>query len=456
MPMRAYYGSRISEHMTKTPEGFLICHNVPIARTGKQDYLPQEIGLEGTQMVPVIRTEEEVFSPQAIASFEGKPVTLEHPPMAVLPENYGMFLKGHAQNVHRGQGADSDLLLADLFIDDQELIRQIDDGLREISCGYECDYEEDDHGAVYQRRIRGNHVAVVEAGRAGSRVSIKDSAAAKPTTKQKKGGYTNMYRKNQPSAIARFFSGWAKDRDPEEVATAVDDLIQQQGEEQQPKIDEEPAFPFQKGANTPKKGAPAAAPEEDDAPVAGGADPELKDLLRKLLAELSKGTTDDDPLEKFANELQGKKKPEPTVGDEEEEVTVPAEEINKMGDEDPLEELGEDDDPEETETLGEDEDPEEKPLPTKANKAAVADTIRALKPYLAKLPAKDRRAASDAAVRALRASMGYSRRSSSDSYSAIARMQSQRAKAKSKRMQQDEESIGRAIMEKYNPHYNKH
>lgn len=70
--MRAYYGSRISEHMTKTPEGFLICHNVPIARTGRQDYLPQEIGMEGSKLVSVIRTDEEVFSPQAIASFEGK------------------------------------------------------------------------------------------------------------------------------------------------------------------------------------------------------------------------------------------------------------------------------------------------------------------------------------------------------------------------------------------------
>ncbi len=445
--MRAYYGSRISEHMTKTPEGFLICHNVPIARTGRQDYLPQEIGMEGSKLVSVIRTEEEVFSPQAIASFEGKPVTLEHPPMAVLPENYGMFLKGHAQNVHRGQGEDSDLLLADLFIDDQELIRQIDDGLREISCGYECDYEQDERGSVYQRRIRGNHVAVVEAGRAGSRVSIKDSAQAEPTNKSKKekGGTMYMNRKNQPSAIARFFSGWAKDRDPEEVANAVDDLIQ--GSEEQPKLDEEPAtnFPPKKAAPAQTPAVPAPTPEKDEEPAPGG-DAELKELLRKLIETLTAGTAaDDDPLEKFAAELQGKKQAEPTVSDQEEEVTVPAEEINKMG---------EDEDPMETETLGEDEDPEggEEVLAGKTSKAAVADTIRALKPYLAKLPAKDRRAASDAAVRALRASMGYSRRSSTDSYGTIARMQAQR---KAKRPQQDEEAIGRAIMAKYNPHYNK-
>jgi len=53
--MLAYYGTRLSEHMTKTPEGFLICRDVPIARTGRQDYLPQEIGQDGDRMVPVYR-----------------------------------------------------------------------------------------------------------------------------------------------------------------------------------------------------------------------------------------------------------------------------------------------------------------------------------------------------------------------------------------------------------------
>lgn len=27
--MISYYGSKISDNLTKTPEGFLICHNVP-------------------------------------------------------------------------------------------------------------------------------------------------------------------------------------------------------------------------------------------------------------------------------------------------------------------------------------------------------------------------------------------------------------------------------------------
>ena len=32
--MLAYYGTKISPHMTDTPEGYLICHDVAIARTG--------------------------------------------------------------------------------------------------------------------------------------------------------------------------------------------------------------------------------------------------------------------------------------------------------------------------------------------------------------------------------------------------------------------------------------
>ena len=43
----AYYGSHISEHLVKTPEGYLICYDVPINRTGTQMYTAGELGLEG-------------------------------------------------------------------------------------------------------------------------------------------------------------------------------------------------------------------------------------------------------------------------------------------------------------------------------------------------------------------------------------------------------------------------
>lgn len=176
--MKAYYGSRFSPNQTVTPEGFLVCLNVPIARTGRYEYLASEIDVDepdGDKVVKVIRSPEEVFSRAAMASFEGKPVVDGHPDEGVTSENAHIYAKGAAQNVRRGTGSDSDLLLADLIIYDQQLINDIRSGKREVSCGYECDYEPNGDGTYSQTGIVGNHVAVVPEGRAGHRVRIKDS-----------------------------------------------------------------------------------------------------------------------------------------------------------------------------------------------------------------------------------------------------------------------------------------
>ena len=41
-----YYGTRLSENISRRePEGYLLCLNVPVARTGTQEYLAGELGL---------------------------------------------------------------------------------------------------------------------------------------------------------------------------------------------------------------------------------------------------------------------------------------------------------------------------------------------------------------------------------------------------------------------------
>ena len=177
-----YYGTRLSENISRRPEGYLLCLNVPVARSGTQEYLPEELGVSapspGPPAIPVYRPEEEVFSPETIASFEGMPVTNDHPPDGVSIDNIRALQKGHAQNVRRGTGEDADLLLADLMITDSYLIHLIlEEGKREISCGYTYELCQEDDRFI-QRKIRGNHIAVVDAGRAGPRVSIKDSDPA--------------------------------------------------------------------------------------------------------------------------------------------------------------------------------------------------------------------------------------------------------------------------------------
>jgi hypothetical protein len=94
--MQIFTIEQLGPKRSLTPEGFLLCRDVPIARTGDQIYLEQEIGAgengervrgaaDGT--VIVTRDEREVFTQEAIDSFEGMPVTDEHPEGNVTPGN---------------------------------------------------------------------------------------------------------------------------------------------------------------------------------------------------------------------------------------------------------------------------------------------------------------------------------------------------------------------------------
>lgn len=172
-----YYGDKISNRIAKTPEGFLICQDVPISRTGYQEYLASELldnPILKNKIIPVYRPASEVFDVRSLASFEGKPVTNEHPDEDVTPENYQQYSCGHVQNVHAGDGEDANKVLADLYITDPVLIKLIEKGKREISCGYYAEERKDSSGKIFQTRIRGNHVAVVQNGRAGNKVCIRD------------------------------------------------------------------------------------------------------------------------------------------------------------------------------------------------------------------------------------------------------------------------------------------
>ena len=212
--MIQYYGYTISPNQIETGEGFLICRNVPISRTGDQEYLGWEIGIPGAgggQIVTVHRPPEEVFSTSALASFEGKPVTNDHPPVLIGPDDVKTYEMGHAQNVRRGDGEWEEYTLADLHIHDRELIDAVQSGKREISCGYECEYVPNGDGTYTQRNIRGNHVAVVERGRAGKRAAILDSDKKKAKEPERKG---NM---NKKGLFFKLFGQAVKDKSPEEI-----------------------------------------------------------------------------------------------------------------------------------------------------------------------------------------------------------------------------------------------
>jgi uncharacterized protein len=179
--MGAFYApERIGPHRHKTPDGFLVCYDVPIARTGTQEYSADEIGLKGdaSGRVVVNRDPDEVFRPDTIDSANGKPVTNEHPPDGILlgPHNWADYAVGEVHNPRRGEGIHSDLTIADLVIKDRAAIEAIEDGKTEVSCGYDCDYEQNEPGRGRQHNIMINHVALVDAGRCGPRCAVLDAA----------------------------------------------------------------------------------------------------------------------------------------------------------------------------------------------------------------------------------------------------------------------------------------
>lgn len=182
----AFCGSRISDHLARTPEGFLLCLSVPICRTGEQKYRAHELGLSGGDEIRVIRPASEVLSAATIASFEGKPICDDHPPRFLDPSNASSFQKGHLQHVRPGPPLpDGELpLLADLVVTDAALIDKILHGKREVSGGYNTEYFANDDGTVTQTQIRGNHVAVVTTGRAGENIAIQDAIQEEKMTSQ--------------------------------------------------------------------------------------------------------------------------------------------------------------------------------------------------------------------------------------------------------------------------------
>ena len=156
---------KISPLKEKTPEGYLLCREVPISRVGSFEYSAAEVGLPNIgSTVRVRRPEEQIFNPETIASFEAKPVVIGHARFAD-PDNWREIAVGTTQNVRRGEGDKSDFLLADLLLTDRKAIEAVESGdLKEVSCGYDADTQETPQG-IEQIGIVGNHVALVVSAR---------------------------------------------------------------------------------------------------------------------------------------------------------------------------------------------------------------------------------------------------------------------------------------------------
>ncbi|CAK0776422.1 conserved hypothetical protein [Gammaproteobacteria bacterium] len=154
-----------------TPEGYLRCWST-IARTGVQMYTDSDGSIRREY-----RPESEVASPESLASFAGKAITLEHPPVLLDSANTKDYQIGFSgtEVVY-----DNGFVRAVMTITDQDAIERIMRGdAKEVSAGYRVNYEANagvtDSGENYdgiQKEISGNHIAVVRRGRAGPQVKL--------------------------------------------------------------------------------------------------------------------------------------------------------------------------------------------------------------------------------------------------------------------------------------------
>ncbi len=170
---------------TITPQGFLVAPCV-IARTGVQVYKAKELnlgndsGLEPNDLVRLHRPAEEVFHPDAVKSFDGVPVSVNHPPgNKITAANWKERAVGDMDDVV----SENPLLAGKITVRDSGAVGDVTSGKKYLSAGYSFDLDptpgETADGQAYDgimRNIRGNHVAIVAIPRGGPACKIADSA----------------------------------------------------------------------------------------------------------------------------------------------------------------------------------------------------------------------------------------------------------------------------------------
>ncbi len=281
--MKFYAPFKLSENISATEEGYLACKDVSIGRVGEMTYgvgeTPIPPGPDGK--VIVTRSAEELFRPETIASFEGKSVTILHPQDFVDPSNWSQLSNGLVHNVRRGIGAQENDLVADLLITVRRAIELVKNGLREVSCGYEAEYTETGVGRGVQTNILGNHLALVEEGRAGSSYAINDHRKGSSMTFKEK--MKAIFAKAQDEAMNAACDVNTETSEKKEGFVTMKDMQSYFDEkfEAMGKKEEKPANDSTE--QDPSTGKPAEAVAQDDE---GEKEDAIMAVLKKILAKL--------------------------------------------------------------------------------------------------------------------------------------------------------------------------
>ena len=162
--------------LIKTDEGYLVGEAIA-TRTGVFDYMKADGTIQRELRLP-----EEVFKEDAIDSFKLLPITNNHPMEGVNSENVKELAVGFTGETIRKE---DNYLITKLKITDKQTIDEITAGKRGLSYGYKVNLKKESgtyKGERYdyvQTDIIGNHLAIVNEGRAGKQAKLNlDSQGA--------------------------------------------------------------------------------------------------------------------------------------------------------------------------------------------------------------------------------------------------------------------------------------
>ena len=157
--------------------GWITIKDNPILKAGIFPYLGSEIGQgEPSRVYKVLRSEEELSKPETIKSFELVPLINEH---FVLGE-LGTDTDDKSIDGIVGESIyfEAPYLKSNIKVFGKHIKKLIEVGKIELSAGYSCKYIPVENNPDYdfiQTDISANHLALVEAGRNGSDVSVQDA-----------------------------------------------------------------------------------------------------------------------------------------------------------------------------------------------------------------------------------------------------------------------------------------
>lgn len=219
-----------------TNEGFLIDHPI-VTTVGIFEYMNPDGSTRRELRLP-----EEVFNPDSLASYEGKPIIITHNAGEITKENVEEEIIG---TILSKAYQDGDNVRAKIVIHDTDKMKQ--SGLRELSLGYGLTLDETPgewNGHPYdaiQRDIKINHLALVSAARAGEQARLNIDGKENLT-----GGPVMEEQNKQDSVLS-----------PEELEAAIADYVAKKA-----------SGAGENGDNATAETTPPVA-EENAAPVVG-------------------------------------------------------------------------------------------------------------------------------------------------------------------------------------------